>query len=51
MTRGQSSVGEYVDDVAITTAVKARFVDSKQVAALGIADSAAVQDRAHRAGA
>jgi hyperosmotically inducible protein len=31
VTRGQESVGAYVDDTAITTAVKARFVDSKQV--------------------
>ena len=34
--RGQESVGAYVDDSAITTAVKARFVDSKQVAASSI---------------
>jgi osmotically-inducible protein OsmY len=31
VTRGQESVGAYVDDAAITTAVKARFVDNKEV--------------------
>jgi osmotically-inducible protein OsmY len=31
VTRGQQTVGAYVDDTAITTAVKARFIDSKQV--------------------
>lgn len=31
VTRGQSTVGAYIDDAAITTAVKARFVDSTQV--------------------
>jgi osmotically-inducible protein OsmY len=31
VTRDQQSVGAYVDDTAITTAVKARFIDSKQV--------------------
>ena len=31
VTRGQESVGAYVDDAAITTAVKARFVENKQV--------------------
>ncbi len=34
--RGQSSVGEYIDDAAITTAVKARFVDNKEVDATSI---------------
>ena len=29
--RGQESVGAYVDDAAITTSVKARFVDNKEV--------------------
>ncbi len=29
--RGQETVGAYVDDAAITTSVKARFVDNKQV--------------------
>jgi hyperosmotically inducible periplasmic protein len=36
VTRGQESVGAYVDDSAITTAVKARFVDSRQVDASAI---------------
>ncbi len=31
VTRGQESVGAYVDDAAITTSVKARFVDNKEV--------------------
>ena len=31
VTRGQETVGAYVDDTAITTAVKARFVESKAV--------------------
>ncbi|HEV8690362.1 MAG TPA: BON domain-containing protein [Ideonella sp.] len=31
VTRGQESVGAYVDDTAITTAVKARFVDNREV--------------------
>jgi osmotically-inducible protein OsmY len=31
VSRGQESVGAYVDDASITTAVKARFVDSKDV--------------------
>ncbi len=34
--RGQSTVGEYVDDTAITTSVKARFVDNKNVDASSI---------------
>ena len=29
--RGQETVGAYVDDAAITTSVKARFVDNKEV--------------------
>ena len=29
--RGQETVGAYVDDAAITTSVKARFVDNKAV--------------------
>lgn len=29
--RGQETAGEYVDDVAITTAVKAKFVEDKTV--------------------
>lgn len=36
VSRGQSSVGEYIDDTAITTAVKARFVDAKSVDASAI---------------
>lgn len=31
VTRGQETVGAYVDDAAITTAVKARFIDNKDV--------------------
>lgn len=34
--RGQQTVGAYVDDAAITTSVKAKFVDSKAVAATAI---------------
>ena len=36
VTRGQESVGAYVDDSAITTAVKARFIDNKEVDASSI---------------
>jgi osmotically-inducible protein OsmY len=36
VTRGQETVGAYVDDSAITTAVKARFVEDKQVDASSI---------------
>jgi hyperosmotically inducible protein len=36
VTRGQESVGAYVDDTAITTAIKARFVENKQVDATAI---------------
>ncbi len=36
VTRGQSTVGEYVDDAAITTAVKAKFVEAKSVDASAI---------------
>lgn len=36
VTRGQESVGAYVDDAAITTAVKARFVEHKDVDAASI---------------
>jgi len=36
VTRGQESVGAYVDDSAITTAVKARFIDNKTVDASAI---------------
>jgi hyperosmotically inducible periplasmic protein len=36
VTRGQSSVGEYIDDTTITTQVKAKFVDNKVVSAAAI---------------
>ena len=36
VTRGQEPVGAYLDDAAITTAVKARMVDSKNVDASAI---------------
>jgi osmotically-inducible protein OsmY len=36
VTRGQESAGNYVDDSAITTAVKARFVSDKSVDASAI---------------
>ena len=36
VTRGQESVGAYVDDTAITTAVKARFIENKEVDAAAI---------------
>jgi hyperosmotically inducible periplasmic protein len=36
VTRGQESVGAYIDDTAITTAVKARFVENKDVDASSI---------------
>jgi hyperosmotically inducible periplasmic protein len=36
VTRGQETVGAYVDDTAITTAVKARFVENKDVDAASI---------------
>jgi osmotically-inducible protein OsmY len=34
--RGQETVGAYVDDTAITTSVKARYVDNKEVDATSI---------------
>ena len=34
--RGQETAGSYVDDAAITTAVKARFVEDKTVSATSI---------------
>ena len=34
--RGQETVGAYVDDAAITTAVKAKFVEDKSVDAASI---------------
>jgi osmotically-inducible protein OsmY len=36
VTRGQSTVGEYVDDAGITTRVKAKFVEDQQVDAAAI---------------
>lgn len=36
VTRGQETVGAYVDDAAITTAVKARYVENKAVDAASI---------------
>lgn len=36
VTRGQETVGAYIDDTAITTAVKARFVDNRAVDASSI---------------
>ena len=36
VTRGQETVGSYVDDTAITTAVKARFIENKEVDAAAI---------------
>ncbi len=34
--RDQSTVGQYVDDATITTSVKARFIENKEVAASSI---------------
>lgn len=36
VTRGQQTVGSYVDDSAITAAVKAKFVEDKSVDAAAI---------------
>jgi osmotically-inducible protein OsmY len=36
VTRGQESTGAYIDDSAITTSVKARFVESTSVDAAAI---------------
>ncbi|HEX2544839.1 MAG TPA: BON domain-containing protein [Ramlibacter sp.] len=36
VTRGQETVGAYVDDTAITTSIKARFVDNRNVDASSI---------------
>ena len=36
VTRGQSTVGAYIDDSTITTQVKARMVENKQVDAAAI---------------
>jgi hyperosmotically inducible protein len=36
VVRGQETVGAYVDDAAITTAIKAKFIDDKVVSASSI---------------
>jgi osmotically-inducible protein OsmY len=36
VTRGQETVGSYIDDTTITTQIKARFVDNKAVDATAI---------------
>ena len=36
VTRGQETVGAYVDDTAITSSIKARFVDDRDVDASSI---------------
>lgn len=36
VTRDQETVGAYIDDTAITSSIKARFVDSKEVSAASI---------------
>ncbi len=36
VTRGQETTGAYIDDTAITTAVKAKFVEDKTVSAASI---------------
>ena len=36
VTRGQETVGAYVDDTGITTLIKSRFVENKQVDASSI---------------
>ncbi len=36
VTRGQESVGAYVDDATITTQIKSRFVENKEVDASSI---------------
>ena len=36
VTRGQETVGAFVDDTAITTSVKARLLDNKDVAGTSI---------------
>lgn len=36
VTRGQETVGAYIDDAAITSTVKTRFVESKEVDAASI---------------
>ena len=36
VTRGQETVGAYVDDAAITTSIKAKFIDNRAVDAASI---------------
>lgn len=36
VTRGQESVGAYIDDATITSQVKSRFIENKQVDAAAI---------------
>ncbi len=36
VTRGQETLGAYVDDATITTQIKSRFIDDKDVAASSI---------------
>ena len=36
VTRGQETVGNYIDDAAITSTVKSRFIESKDVDAASI---------------
>jgi hyperosmotically inducible periplasmic protein len=36
VTRGQESIGAYVDDATITTQIKSRFIESKDVDAASI---------------
>lgn len=36
VTRGQETVGAYIDDTAITTTVKSRFIENKMVDASSI---------------
>lgn len=36
VTRGQETVGAYVDDAGITTLIKTRFIENKQVDAASI---------------
>ena len=36
VTRGQETVGAYIDDAGITTLIKSRFIENKQVDAASI---------------
>lgn len=36
VSRGQSTVGEYIDDATVTAAVKSRFIENKAVDATAI---------------